>query len=146
MNNKYKVARKVLIAFACIVGMSVGVYIIAYPYVTNPIYWNEYSYHYNAKFGADFYTYIYELTESILKQVRDINSNMLDLLRVITTSIGLADIAYFFYKFIVCVTEPITKVQGVIKNSDTSDNNLDAADSCKINEQKTDVIFKDEIK
>ena len=140
MNDKYKVARKVLIAFACIVGMSVGVYIIAYPYVTNPIY------HYNAKFGADFYTYIYELTESILKQVRDINSNMLDLLRVITTSIGLADIAYFFYKFIVCVTEPITKVQGVIKNSDTSDNNLDAADSCKINEQKTDVIFKDEIK
>ena len=45
MNDKYKVARKVLIAFACIVGMSVGVYIIAYPYVTNPIYWNEYSYH-----------------------------------------------------------------------------------------------------
>lgn len=37
MNDKYKVARKVLIAFACIVGMSVGVYIIAYPYVTNPI-------------------------------------------------------------------------------------------------------------
>ena len=33
MNDKYKVARKVLIAFACIVGMSVGVYIIAYPYV-----------------------------------------------------------------------------------------------------------------
>ncbi len=83
----------------------------------------------NIKFGADFYTEIYDVTKDVGEAVNAANKNIrgavnnaqrnicnaiesiCDAIGWLIVVIGLFDIAYFGYKFVPCIEAPVAAAQ-----------------------------------